>query len=80
MISLTSAGMQVSIYALGVTIGALVLTALAGRLPRKQLLVVLMVLFTAGNLLACTRCIFRDGFYHRDKINTHVLRWGKSLM
>jgi predicted MFS family arabinose efflux permease len=40
--------MLVSIYALGVAIGAPVLTALTGRLPRKQLLVALMVLFTAG--------------------------------
>lgn len=46
-ISLPSAGMLVSIYALGVAIGAPVLTALTGRLPRKQLLVALMVLFTA---------------------------------
>ncbi|EAB7076760.1 TPA: MFS transporter [Salmonella enterica subsp. enterica serovar Tudu] len=52
VISLPSAGMLVSIYALGVAIGAPVLTALTGRLPRKQLLVALMVLFTAGNLLA----------------------------
>ncbi|EBI4008765.1 MFS transporter [Salmonella enterica] len=51
-VSLPSAGMLVSIYALGVAIGAPVLTALTGRLPRKQLLVVLMVLFTVGNLLA----------------------------
>ena len=51
-ISLPSAGMLVSIYALGVAIGAPVLTALTGSLPRKQLLVALMVLFTAGNLLA----------------------------
>ena len=51
-ISLPSAGMLVSIYALGVAIGAPVLTALTGRLPRKPLLVALMVLFTAGNLLA----------------------------
>lgn len=51
-ISLPSAGMLVSIYALGVAIGAPVLTALAGKLPRKQLLLALMVLFTVGNLLA----------------------------
>lgn len=51
-ISLPSAGMLVSIYALGVAIGAPVLTALTGSLPRKQLLFALMVLFTAGNLLA----------------------------
>ena len=51
-ISLPSAGLLVSIYALGVAVGAPVLTALTGRFPRKQLLVALMVLFTAGNLLA----------------------------
>ncbi|HDR2388662.1 TPA: MFS transporter [Enterobacter roggenkampii] len=51
-ISLPSAGLLVSIYALGVAVGAPVLTALTGRFPRKQLLVALMVLFTAGNVLA----------------------------
>lgn len=51
-VSLPSAGMLVSIYALGVAIGAPILTALTGRMPRKRLLLVLMVLFTAGNLLA----------------------------
>lgn len=51
-ISLPSAGLLVSIYALGVAIGAPVLTALTARLPRKQLLILLMALFTAGNLLA----------------------------
>ena len=51
-ISLPSAGLLVSIYALGVAVGAPVLTALTGRFPRKQLLVALMVLFTAGNILA----------------------------
>ncbi len=45
-------GLLVSIYALGVAIGAPVLTALTGRMPRKQLLLALMVLFTAGNVLA----------------------------
>lgn len=49
---LPSAGLLVSIYALGVAIGAPVLTALTGRMPRKQLLLALMVLFTAGNVLA----------------------------
>jgi DHA1 family inner membrane transport protein len=51
-ISLPSAGLLVSIYALGVAVGAPVLTALTAKLPRKQLLIGLMVLFTAGNLLA----------------------------
>lgn len=51
-IDLPSAGLLVSLYALGVAFGAPVLTALTGRLPRKALLLALMALFTAGNLLA----------------------------
>ncbi|EKN6326871.1 MFS transporter [Yersinia enterocolitica] len=51
-VSVPSAGLLVSIYALGVAIGAPVLTALTGRIPRKVLLIGLMVLFTLGNLLA----------------------------
>jgi len=51
-VSLPSAGLLVSLYALGVTIGAPVLTALAGRVPRKTLLLALLVLFIAGNAFA----------------------------
>ncbi|MRX07692.1 MFS transporter [Pseudoduganella sp. FT25W] len=51
-VNLPSAGLLVSLYALGVAIGAPVLTALTGKVPRKLLLVSLMVLFTLGNLLA----------------------------
>ncbi|MFM1680305.1 MFS transporter [Aeromonas salmonicida] len=51
-VSLPSAGLLVSLYAMGVAIGAPLLTALTGKLPRKWLLVGLMALFTAGNLLA----------------------------
>lgn len=50
--SLPSAGLLVSLYALGVAVGAPVLTALTAKLPRKTLLLALMVLFVAGNLLA----------------------------
>ena len=51
-VNLPSAGLLVSLYALGVAIGAPLLTALTGRVPRKLLLLSLMVLFTLGNLLA----------------------------
>ena len=51
-VNLPSAGLLVSLYALGVAIGAPVLTALTGKVPRKILLLTLMVLFTLGNLLA----------------------------
>lgn len=51
-ISLPLAGLIVSIYALGVTFGAPVLTALTGRLQRKPLLLGLMALFILGNMTA----------------------------
>ncbi|MBL0625805.1 MFS transporter [Aeromonas jandaei] len=51
-VSLPSAGLLVSLYALGVAVGAPVLTALTGKVQRKWLLVGLMALFTVGNLLA----------------------------
>ena len=51
-VSLPSAGLLVSLYALGVAIGAPVLTALTGRWNRKTVLLTLMALFIAGNLLA----------------------------
>ncbi|RJG07376.1 MFS transporter [Noviherbaspirillum cavernae] len=51
-VSVPSAGLLVSLYALGVAVGAPVLTALTGRVPRKALLLGLMALFTAGNLIA----------------------------
>ncbi|HYG86006.1 MAG TPA: MFS transporter [Azospirillum sp.] len=51
-ISLPLAGMVVSVYALGVTVGAPILTAMTGRLRRKPLLLGLMGVFVAGNVLA----------------------------
>ncbi|MHA6963062.1 MFS sugar transporter [Zobellella denitrificans] len=51
-VSLPSAGLLVSLYALGVAVGAPVLTALTGRWNRKHLLLALMALFVLGNLLA----------------------------
>ncbi|APP74736.1 MFS transporter [Xanthomonas vesicatoria] len=51
-VSLTAAGLLISGYALGVSIGAPVLTLLSARWPRKAVLVSLMVVFTLGNL-AC---------------------------
>ena len=51
-VSISAAGLLISGYALGVFIGAPLLTAATGRLPRKAVLVALMVLFTLGNV-AC---------------------------
>jgi len=51
-VSLPSAGLLVSLYALGVAVGAPVLTALTSSWNRKHLLLALMGLFVIGNLVA----------------------------
>ncbi|MGX4642388.1 MFS transporter [Massilia sp. SYSU DXS3249] len=51
-VSVPSAGLLVSVYALGVAVGAPILTALTAGVPRKRLLIALMLLFTIGNLVA----------------------------
>jgi len=51
-VSLPSAGLLVSLYAVGVAIGAPVLTALTGKWNRKVVLLAVMALFVIGNLVA----------------------------
>lgn len=51
-VSIPSAGLLVSLYALGVAVGAPVLTALSGKWNRKYVLLAVMSLFVVGNLLA----------------------------
>lgn len=48
-VTIAAAGLLISGYALGVTIGAPILTALTARWPRKHVLVGLMVIFVVGN-------------------------------
>ncbi|MBS1691162.1 MAG: MFS transporter [Actinobacteria bacterium] len=45
-----TAGHVISAYALGVVVGAPVIAAVAARVPRRTLLLVLMAVFTLGNL------------------------------
>jgi multidrug resistance protein len=51
-IPVTTAGLTVSLYALGVTIGAPILTSLTSRMSRKTLLLWIMIVFIIGNTLA----------------------------
>jgi len=51
-ISVPLAGLTVTLYALGVTFGAPVLTSLTSGIPRKALLLSIMIVFIAGNTLA----------------------------
>lgn len=51
-VSIPTAGLLVSLYALAITLGAPTVTALTGKLSRRQLAIGLMVIFTIGNLIA----------------------------
>lgn len=48
--SIPFAGYLVTLYALGVAVGGPILTALTGKMGRKQVLLYAIALFTAGNL------------------------------
>ncbi|ROU05065.1 MFS transporter [Lysobacter enzymogenes] len=50
-VGLAAAGLLISGYALGVFVGAPVLTVATGRMPRKAVLVALMLIFTVGNIV-----------------------------
>lgn len=51
-VSIPAAGLLISAYALGVMLGAPLMTLTTGRVPRRTLLILLAGIFTAGNLLA----------------------------
>ncbi|MGZ9818069.1 MFS transporter [Peribacillus simplex] len=51
-IGVTLAGLLISGYAIGVAVGAPILTALTNRMGRKNLLMALMIIFIGGNSLA----------------------------
>ncbi|NBB10179.1 MFS transporter [Pseudomonas sp. SLFW] len=51
-VSIPTAGLLVSAYALGVLIGAPLMTLTTGKIPRRALLIGLMAIFTLGNLMS----------------------------
>ncbi|WP_139693167.1 MFS transporter [Sporolactobacillus terrae] len=51
-VSYSMAGLTVTLYALGVTIGAPVLTSLTVKIPKKRLLILIMIVFLVANTLA----------------------------
>ncbi|BFV58907.1 MFS transporter [Kitasatospora sp. CMC57] len=51
-VSIPTTGILVTGYALGVVLGAPLLTALGTRIPRKRMLMLLMGVFVVGNLLS----------------------------
>jgi predicted MFS family arabinose efflux permease len=57
-VTITMAGLTVSLYALGVAIGAPVLTSLTSSMSRKNLLIWIMIVFILGNTIAATATTF----------------------
>lgn len=57
-VSLATAGLTVSVYAASVMIGAPVFTNLTSRIPRKALLLSIMITFIIGNLITAIAPIF----------------------
>ncbi|BCC08633.1 chloramphenicol resistance protein [Bacillus cereus] len=57
-VSVTTAGLTVSLYALGAAVGAPVLTALTASMSRKTLLMWIMVIFIIGNGIAAVATSF----------------------
>lgn len=51
-VSIPAAGLLISAYALGVLIGAPLMTLTTGRIPRRYLLIGLMAIFTLGNVMS----------------------------
>lgn len=51
-VSIPAAGLLVSAYALGVLLGAPLMTLTTGKIPRRYLLIGLMAIFTLGNLMS----------------------------
>ncbi|MGW7068177.1 MFS transporter [Streptomyces sp. NPDC054855] len=57
-VSIPTAGLLVTGYALGVVLGAPLMTVLGTRISRKRMLMLLMGLFIAGNLLSAVAPVF----------------------
>lgn len=51
-VSISAAGQLITMYAMGVAVGAPILTVLTHKIPQKQLLCLLMVLFILGNIIS----------------------------
>jgi DHA1 family inner membrane transport protein len=58
-VTIAAAGMLISGYALGVVVGAPLMTTLTARWPRKRVLLALMLIFTVGNLA----CALAPGYW-----------------
>jgi predicted MFS family arabinose efflux permease len=57
-VTISTAGLTVSLYALGVTVGAPIMTSITSSMSRKSLLLWIMIVFIIGNSMAATATSF----------------------
>lgn len=57
-ISISTAGLITSLYALGVAIGGPILTSLTGKVPRKKVLLFMIVVFIIGHIITAMAPVF----------------------
>ena len=60
-VTVPQVGYAISSYALGVVVGAPLISALAARVPRRALLIALMLVFAVGNIASA----MAPGFFRR---------------
>ncbi|CRM22297.1 MFS transporter [Pseudomonas sp. 52 E 6] len=64
-VSIPAAGLLVSAYALGVLLGAPLMTLTTGKIPRRSLLIGLMAIFTLGNVMSALATGYYDLLFAR---------------
>ena len=75
-VSIPAAGMLISAYAVGVMVGAPLMTLLLSHRARRSALIFLMAIFTLGNVLsAIAPDYMTDAFTHFDQPESRSIFW-----
>ena len=73
-VSIPAAGMLISAYAVGVMVGAPLMTLLLSHRARRSALIFLMAIFTLGNVLSAIAPDY-DAFTHFDQPESRGIFW-----
>ncbi len=76
-VSIPAAGMLISAYAVGVMVGAPLMTLLLSHRARRSALIFLMAIFTLGNVLSAIAPDYMtpDAFTHFDQPESRGIFW-----
>ncbi len=75
-VSIPAAGMLISAYAVGVMVGAPLMTLLLSHRARRSALIFLMAIFTLGNVLSAIAPLYDpDAFSHFDQPESRSIFW-----